>query len=219
MRYLFNQGGNLKGNLLGYCRNTSYLRRSAFMTTLEICLYIASFSEALITALTSLRSTVLDSWFIESFLSSQRITCERRVLFKTLKLPHLIIWVVLAEVVDVLDILVLDHRGANPDEMNSCRKAPRSLRLLFDRDLQLDWTSHHLIVEICQWTWRQVCHRKRLFCEFRCHMCGEKINWDEQERGGCTGNKSSHLGWMSEANWWGMFSATFRSLMIQHRWS
>ena len=44
----------------------------------------------------------------------------------------------LAEVVNVLDVLVLDHLGPNPDEMNSCRKAPRSLQLLFDWKLQLD---------------------------------------------------------------------------------
>ena len=45
----------------------------------------------------------------------------------------------LAEVVDVLDVLVLDHLGANPDEMNSWRKAPGNLQLLFDAgQLQLD---------------------------------------------------------------------------------
>ena len=52
------------------------------------------------------------------------------------RMCHLVVWVVVAKVVDVVDILVPDQ-GANPDEMNPGWKAPRSLRLLVDWDLHL----------------------------------------------------------------------------------
>ena len=42
-----------------------------------------------------------------------------------------------AEVVDVVDTLVLDHRS-DPDEVNPVGKAPRSLRLLFYGKFHLD---------------------------------------------------------------------------------
>ena len=167
------------------------------MTTLEIWRNIASFSEALIRVFTSLSSTLLDSWLLESFLSSQSITCDEN---KPFRFPHLIVRVVLTEVVDVLDVLVLDHLGPNPDEMNSCRKAPGNLRLLFDGgQLQLHWTFHHLVVEICQGARRQVFQR---FNGLRRHLGGEKVNGGEQERGSCIRKTSSHLGWRSEANWY-----------------
>ena len=49
---------------------------------------------------------------------------------------HLVVWVVVAKVVDVVDILVPDQ-GANPDEMSPGWEAPRSLCLLVDWDLHL----------------------------------------------------------------------------------
>ena len=65
-----------KGNPL---RNTSYLRRSALITTLVICRNIVSLSEELIKVFTSLISTWLQSWLVVSFLSSQSITCKKGV--------------------------------------------------------------------------------------------------------------------------------------------
>ena len=173
------------------------------MTTLEIWRNIASFSEALIRVFTSLSSTLLDSWLLESFLSSQSITCDEN---KPFRFPHLIVRVVLTEVVDVRDVLVLDHVGPNPDEMNSCRKTPGSLLHLFDRgQLQLNWTFHHLVVEICQRARRQGCQRKRWFSEFRRHLGGEKFRrhlGGDNFRRHLGGEKiRRHLGGGEKINW------------------
>ena len=64
----------------------------------------------------------------------------------TLFIDHLIFWVVVAKVVDVVDILVPDQR-ANPDEMNPGGKAPRGLRLLVEGKLHVNRASHQVIVE------------------------------------------------------------------------
>ena len=55
----------------------------------------------------------------------------------TLFIDHLIFWVVVAKVVDVVDILVPDQ-GTHPDEMNPGGKAPRSLPLLVGGKLHLN---------------------------------------------------------------------------------
>ena len=119
--------------------------------------------------------------------SPARVSPATEERFKPFGFPHLIVRVVLAEVVDVLDILVLDHLGSDPDEMNPGRQAPGGLRLLFNGDVKFHWTFPHLIGKICQWVGRQVLKRKKL--------CGEKINIDDQQRHSCTKTKNSHLCW------------------------
>ena len=180
-----------KGNPL---RNTSYLRRSALITTLVICRNIVSLSEELIKVFTSLISTWLESWLVVSFLSSQSITCKKGGPNKHLQYHHLIVRVVLAEVVDVLDVLVPDHPGPDPDEMDPGRKAPRSLRFLVDhRKIQLHRTSHQIIVQISQWGRWQFFQRKRWLRDFWRHMRRQKVDRDQQKKPSSTRNKSFHL--------------------------
>ena len=55
----------------------------------------------------------------------------------TLFIDHLIFWVVVAKVVDVVDVL-FPYQRANPGEMNPSGKSPRSLCLLVNGKLHLD---------------------------------------------------------------------------------